>query len=168
LKAFRLGFVAAVLCVLVFSGLLPFAFSKSVGQGATVSAIADAEQALSQAYEAVLDAEKAGANVSVLLVKLNGGVDSFLDAQRAFESGDDVEAVRLANSASGVAGEVWDEAATLSVEAGDAAVDRSWVFLVVSTVAVSVVAVGSWVGYRFFKQWYYRRLLKMKPKVGKV
>jgi hypothetical protein len=148
--------------------LLPFACSESVGQGATVSAIADAEHALSEAFEAVLSAEKAGANVSVLLVKLNGGVDSFLDAQRAFDRGDDVEAVRLANSASGVAGEVWDEAARMSVGATDAAVDRSWVFLVVSTVAVSVVAVASWAGYRFFKQWYYRRLLKMKPKVGKV
>jgi hypothetical protein len=168
LKIPGLDFVSAAFCLLVLSSLLPMALSASVEQDLAASSLANAEQALVLAYEAVLNAEKAAANVSVLLVKLNVGADNLLNGRRAFEMGDNTEALRLANLSSGVASEVWDEAARLSVEAGDSAVERSWVFLVVSVVAVSVVAVGSWVGYRFFKRWYFGRLLKMKPRVGKV
>ena len=157
-----------VVCLLILFSAVVSCVSAESNRDVAVSSISDAEQALVQAYEAVLGAEKAGANVSVLLVRLNIGVDSLVDARRAFEMGDNEEAVRLANSAGNVAGEVWDEAARISVEAGDAAVDRAWVFLVVSVVTVSAVVAVSWVGYRFFKRWYYGRLLKMKPKVGKV
>jgi hypothetical protein len=154
-----------ILLVSLFSGLavsVTAVSSQDVAEG-----VLEAEQSLEQAYIAVLDAERAGANVSGLLVKLNEGADLLSASQLAFESGNFTEASRLAASLSSVAGDVWDEAARLKVEAGDAAVNRSWFCLVLSVVVVSVVLVASVLGYRYFKGWYFRRLLKLKPKVGK-
>jgi hypothetical protein len=154
-----------VLLVSLFSGLVVSVTAVSSQDAAT--SVSEAEQSLAQAYIAVLDAERAGANVSSLLVRLNEGADLLSESQLALEDGNSVEASRLATLLSSVAGDVWDEAARLKVEAGDAAVNRSWFYLVVSVVVVSVVLVASGLGYRYFKGWYFRRLLKLKPKVGK-
>ena len=154
-----------VLLVSLFSGLMVSV--RAVSSQDAAASVSEAEQSLEQAYIAILDAERAGANVSSLLVKLNEGAGLFSASQLAFEIGNFTEASRLATLLSSVAGDVWDEAARLEVEAGDAAVDRNWFYLVLSVAVVSVVLVASGLGYRYFKGWYFRRLLKLKPKVGK-
>jgi hypothetical protein len=66
---------------------------------------------------------------------------------------------------SNIAGNALNEAAKLKTEAEQAEINRTWLYSIISVIAVSAVSVASLVGYRYFKRWYYERLLKMKPAV---
>jgi hypothetical protein len=160
-------FGVAVACLLLLASVVLCASAES-NRDVAVSSISGAEQAVASAYVVVLDAERAGANVSGLLVRLNGAADLISEAHAAFDVGSFEEAVRLAGLSGGVGVEVENDAGLLKVEAGNANVDRFWLYLVVSAVAVAVVVCGGYVGYGFFKKWYFRRLLKMKPRLGKA
>ena len=134
-------------------------------QNATADSISEAEQSLARAYVAALDAERAGANVSSLLNMLNEGADLLYQSASAFRDGNHEEATRLADLSSDISGSVLDEAARLKIEAEQAAIDRTWFYSITSVIAVSAVSVASLLGYRYFKRWYYKRLLRMKPAV---
>jgi len=120
---------------------------------------------MAKAYEAVLDAERVDADVSGLLVRLNDAAALLSEARMSFDVGDFEEAAGYAESTSEVGCEIVDVAKLLEIEAANARVYSSWIFLAISVVGVSVVVVASVVGYRFFKRYYYDRLVKMKPKV---
>ena len=136
--SYKYCFGVAVACLLLLASVVLCASAES-NRDVAVSSISDAEQAVASAYVAVLDAERAGANVSGLLVRLNGAAELILEAHAAFDSGSFGEAVRLAGLSGGVGVEVENDAALLKVEAGNASVDRFWLYLCVSVVAVAVV-----------------------------
>lgn len=168
LRADRLWFLSWAILFLALSSVWLGSVWAPTDRYVAVSSISEAEQSLGQAFVAVSGAEKGGANVSRLLIKLNDGADLLSQSQLALGAGNFDEAASLANSSIALSGQVRDEAARLSVEAGYAAVDRDWLYLMVSVVAISIVLVVSAIGYRRFKQYYYGRLLKMKPKVAKA
>ena len=151
MAASRSCLVCLIVLVFLSSSFLMLSAVAATSREIAVSSVSEAEQSLSQAFVAVSGAEKAGANVSSLLVRLSEGADLLSQSRLAFDTGSFDEAVRLANLSTGVSGEVWDEAARLSVEVSDAAVDRGWWFLAISVVAVSIVLVASAVGYRYLR-----------------
>ncbi len=138
---------------------------SSSDQETASSVITAAENAIVSAYEAVLGAERVGADVGDLLARLNEGARLLSEAQMGFEVGSFEEAVRLAELSSEVADEVLNETENLEIEVNSAWANRSWWFGVDSVLGVSFVLIGCLFGYPVFKRWYYRRLLKMKPKV---
>lgn len=144
------------------------AVSASNIQEVATSAISAAEQSVAQAYEAVLDAERIGGNVSGLIVRLNDAADLLSEARMAFDARDFDEAIRFAGLSSEVGREVGDAAARVRVEANQALANRSWWFTGGSILGVLVVLSACLLGYPHFKRWYYRRLLKMKPRVGQA
>jgi len=145
--------------------MLMFPVSAAGNQEVAASRISEAEWWMAQAYEAVLDAESADADVSGLLVRLNDAAELLSEARMAFDGGDFDEAAGFAESMSEVGYEIVDEAELLEIEAAKARVHSSWGFLAISVLGVSVVVVASVLGYSFFKRRYYRRLSKMKPRV---
>jgi hypothetical protein len=165
-SAIRLRFVSVAVLFFALSSMLMFSVFATVNQEVSVSVISEAEQSIEQAYEAVLDAERVGADVSVLLVRLNDGAAMLSQAHMAFEVGDFEEATRFAESTSEVGHEVVNEAELLEIEANNAQVKKSWRFLILSALSVSTVLVASILGYQYFKSRYYKRLSKMKPMVG--
>ena len=137
-------------------------------QEEAASAISEADQSLAQAYNAVLDVEKVGADVSGLLVKLNDAAGLLSEARKSFELGSFDEAARFAQlSIEGGRGVV-SGAESLEVDANCANVSRLWWFLIGSVLGLPIVVSASFVGYRYFKRLYYRRLLKMRPRVGQA
>ena len=116
MRSAKLCFLSATVAFLVLFSMLMFSVSAAGNQEDAASSVSEAEGWMGKAYEAVLDAESADAEL-------------------------------------------------LEVEAANARVYGSWVFLAISVVGVSVVVVGSVLGYRFFKRYYYDRLAKMRPKV---
>ena len=90
---------------------------------------------------------------------------SFSEANMAFDVGDFDDAGVYAESVSELGYEVMNEAEVLETTAANKQVNNSWALLIISVLAVSIVAVASVVGYRYFKMHYYERLSKMKPKV---
>ena len=164
----KLCLVSVVLVAFVVFSFVAGGVLAQGGREVAASAVSEAERSVALGFEAVLSAEEAGANVTGLVVRLNEAAGLFSDAQRAFDAGDYENATSLAELSVAAGGLVWDDAERLEVEAVDAASARMWLFLVASSVAVPLVLLVGFFGYRFFKRWYYGRLLRMKPRVGKA
>ncbi len=159
-------FFSAIILVFVMSSIPMFSVCKAASQEAARYAVVEAEQQMAWAYEVVLDAEGVGADVSGLLAWLNDGAELLSLARMAFEVDNFEEAVRFAELSSGVGLEVEGEADRLEVEAGQARFNRVWWSVVGSVLAVSFVLFAGLLGYQVFKRRYYKRLSKMKPRVG--
>ena len=131
----------------------------------TISKLQAANSAIEVAYQAVLDAESDGADVSGLLVGLNNGAELLSKARMAFDIADFDEILGYVESASEVGNEIVIESELLKIEAVNARDLNSWTLLVISAIGVLVVAVASVLGYRLFKNHYYKQLSKKKPRI---
>jgi hypothetical protein len=142
---------------------LPFYVSAS---DEASSAIDEADNALRMAFEAVLEAERAGANVSDLIVKLDEAGGLLAEAENAYRIGNFSEAVSKADKCSMLADGVVGEALSLKSSAlADAqkAVLQTLTFSWVGGVAFLAVLFFVW---GWFKRVYAKKLLKMKPEVA--
>jgi hypothetical protein len=143
--------------------LLPFYVSAS---DEASSAIGEADNALRQAFEAVLEAERAGVNVSDLLVKLDEAGGLLAEAENAYRVGNFSEAISKAERCSLVADGVIGEALSLKSSAlADAqkAVLQTLTFSWVGGVAFLAVLFFVW---SWFKRAYAEKLMRMKPEVA--
>jgi len=136
------------------------------GQEMASSVINQAEDVVASAYEAVLEAERAGANVSGLLARLNQAGEFLAGAWVAFRLGDFEEAARSASLCSEISESVKNEAGEMRVEAYGLRVKGFWLTMTGSLVGVVAVVFGSFVGWRVFKRRYYMRVSRMKPEVS--
>lgn len=132
-----------------------------------VSAISQAEEALASAYEAVLEAEQAGANVSSLLARLNDAGRLLAKAQVAYRLADVDEATHSANLCYEISKGVRSDANEPRIGAYETRVMGFWLTMTGSLVGVVAVVFGSFLGWRAFKRRYYRRMLRTKPEVAK-
>jgi hypothetical protein len=165
MSAAKLLVIFLVISVFVVSSIFVFkAFASS--EDAASLAISQAEQVLASAFEAVLEAERAGANVSGLLVMLNDAGVFLAKAQVAYRLGDFEEAVGFADLCYEIGEGVKGKAGELRVEAYGPRVIGFWLTMAGSLVGVVAVGVGSVWGWRFFKRRYYRHVLRMKPEVS--
>lgn len=161
MTALRVHFVSMLLLAFIVSSVLPFS-TRAVSNQEAAAAVSEAKQAIAAGFEDTLDAEKAGANVSGLLVKLNEGGDFLSAAQMAFEDGNYDEATRLSALSSEVGAQVQSDALTLKVEASNAAVTRFRLYLISSAVAMVIIVIATIFGYRFLRK-RYSASTEMKP-----
>jgi hypothetical protein len=143
--------------------LLPFYVSAS---DEASLAIGEADDALRLAFEAVLEAERAGVNVSDLIVKLDEAGGLLAEAENAYRVGNFSEAVSRAEGCSVLADGVVGEALSLKSSA-----------LADAQKAVLQTLTLSWVGgvaflamlffvWSWFKRAYAKKMLKMKLEVA--
>lgn len=137
------------------------------GEDVAASAIDRAEEAVVSAYDAVLDVEQAGANVSGLVARLNVGGEYLANAHILYELGDYDNATSFANLCYGVGEEVRNEAVELKNEAYGLWVNDLVVRMTGSMIGVVVIVFLSFFGWRAFKRRYRKRILGMKPEVTK-
>ena len=129
------------------------------------SQLTEAENALKQAFSAVLEADKAKANVSGLLLRLNNGLNLFTQAEIANRLGDISGAAGKLTSVLKIASEVETDA----VRARDIALFNS------QSAFGSIASISFLAGFYFvllilliwrkFKQNYIKRLGNSTPKV---
>jgi hypothetical protein len=156
-----------VVSVFVFSLVsVSFPWVSATNGDAVSLEVAGAEEALVLAYNAVLEAEEAGANVSSLLDKLSAGGDYLAEAYIYVRLGDSERAGRLAGFCVEVASDVESEAVLLGDEA--ARLERADVLVRVfgSTVGVVAVVVSGFVLWELFKRRYCEKVLKLRPEVN--
>lgn len=168
LSTTKLRSLSTKILFLVLVSVLILSVSASNNREEAVSSVSEAEQSLTQAYKAVRDAEIVGANISGLLTRLNHAAGMLSEAKMAFDVGNFEEAVHLAETSNEVGRLVESETESLKGEAVYTSLAKLQVFIGGSVLAVSFVLFASLLCYRYFKRRYYRRLLEMKPKVGKV
>jgi hypothetical protein len=154
-----IGLVGIFLFFLVVSSV--FAVSSDEAQ----AAISRAESRMSLVYRSVLEAEKAGANVSSLLVKLNNGSALLSKAQMQYRIGNFSEAVSFADQCYDSLNGIETEADGLRDNAIMDRKQRMLISAVGSTLAISAVIFVSVFGWRFFKDKFHKRILEMKPEV---
>jgi hypothetical protein len=143
--------------------LLPFYVSAS---DEASLAIGEADDALRLAFEAVLEAERAGVNVSDLIVKLDEAGGLLAEAENAYRVGNFSEAVSKADRCSMLAHGVVDEALGLKSSALADAQKTGLQTLTFSWVGgVAFLTVLFFVWY-WFKRIYVKRTLRMKPEVA--
>lgn len=130
--------------------------------------VAEAEEALVSAYDVVLEAEEAGANVSYLLDKLSIGGEYLAEAYIFVRFGDSESAAYLANLCAEAVNDVEDEAELLREEA--TRLEKADILGRVfgSAVGVVIVVVCGFVLWELFKRYYHEKILELKPEVGDV
>jgi len=130
----------------------------------TVS-LTEAEEAFTSAYEAVFEAEQAGANVNGLFGQLNIAGEYLSEAYVWYRSGDSENASRFAGLCYDAVKDLKSEAVELRGEAkrlGDA---EFVVTMFGSIVGMIVVVVSGYVVWRVFKRRYRRQVLGLRPEV---
>lgn len=159
--------------LLIFLLLSAFTFpifvlrAHASSQVVAASAVSQAEQALASAYEAVLEAEQAGANVSGLLTRLNGAGELLARAHVSYRLGDFDGAASLANLCMDVGEAVKMEAYGLRDLAVEDGLQRFRWTMIGSILGVAIIVGASFLGWRVFKLRYCRRVLGMRPEVAK-
>lgn len=158
--------VLLALTVLLFFMVSNFApESLASDSDSANSAIAQAESIVASAYEAVLEAEQVGADVSDSLAQLNIAAENLAKAHISHSLGDFENATRFASLCHSIAENVKSEANKLRIEAYGPYVTNLLMKAVMSIVAISGIILASVVGWYAFKRRYYKRMLNMKPEV---
>lgn len=156
-------FVFSVFLIVLLSVSLPTV--GAVDEDTAIQAINQAEETVASGYNAVLEAEQAGADVSGLLVRLNVGGEYLAEANvwyrlRVFD-----DASRFAGLCREVVGDVENEAVELRDEAKRLGEADFAVKMVGSSVGVVVVLIVGFVVWHVFRRRYRRRVLGLRPEV---
>jgi len=155
--------------LLMLLACLPLVVPTSVAQvseGDAASAIADAENVIISAYEVILEAERAGANASVLLDRLNEAEGFLTRARIAYSMGNFDEAASLADSGKNIGEEVKGAGVDLKDLSLAQSLQNMWVTAIGSFGSAVLILLGSFWVWRVFKRRYFRQVLKMKPEAA--
>jgi hypothetical protein len=131
-----------------------------------LSTIEGAELAVDLAYEAVLEAEGAGANVSGLLVELNDCSEALSEAYMSNRIGNFDDAIYFADLCSDLVEGIEAEANELRDVAASERNQRLLLNTLGSVLAVGCILYGGFFGWRFFESLYHWWVLKLKPEVA--
>jgi hypothetical protein len=155
-KALTTLLLALVLC--------SFAFSVFVS--AQDSNLNAAENAISEAFNAVLEAEKTGQDITSLLDQLDTASGLLSDAKNAYRSGNIESTASYANQIIQIVNTVKAQAETLKEEG----IKKSQVALieavVVSVVGIIACLVAFFFGWKFFKKAYLKRMMTWTPEIN--
>jgi hypothetical protein len=113
-----------------------------------------------------LDAERAGANVSGLILRLNEAGGILAEAEMALGNGNSNEAASKAGQCIGIAQSVKGDADVLKASALEEAQTLFWTSLTFSVVGIPVFIVVLMLVWRWFKRGYVRKMFGMKPEVA--
>lgn len=151
MSVFKRFFVLFAVSFMVFSSFSLVCVGET-GENDAASAVSAAESRVVECYRAVVDAEKAGANVSGLLVRLNEAGDLLSRAQLAYEVGNYDSAVNLASQSQAKLNGFVDDAGVLKA---DALRQGYWDFMVNvvgSSVGSVAIVLGGFVFWCFSKR----------------
>ena len=128
-----------------------------------VLAISTAEDVIASAYQAVIESEVAGADISGLSALLKDAAQLLAQAHTSFRIGDYNSAIRFANLTSEIGEEVEVKAYRLRDLKSGLPLWQMQLTLVKSLFAVLVVVFMSFWSWRIFKRLYYRRIRDLQP-----
>ena len=132
----------------------------------TISELHAAEKAVELAFNVVLDAEKDGANVTVLIGRLNVATDLLARAEMAFRVGDVSGALEKTAGVFAIAAEVeTDAVSAMGFEDSFERYNAGWSIAIISIVAGFTFVLLMLIIWRWFKQNYIKGLRDSKPEV---
>ena len=130
-----------------------------------LSKLQAADNAVGQAFNSVLEAEKAGGNVTQLLIKLNNAGALLAEAQNAYNSGNSANVTSIAENVQQIADQVNLDATNLRNISLIESQNGFWLTLVFSVVGAVVFGLFLLFIWRRFKRAFIKKLLYAKPEV---
>jgi hypothetical protein len=124
-----------------------------------------ANSAVGRAFSAVLDAEKAGGNVTQLLVKLSIAGELLSNAQNIFNSANPANVTSMLESVTQMAKQINGEAINLQNVSVVESQNNFWLTLIFSTVGAAVFSFVLLFVWRRFRRSFMKKLLGLKPEV---
>ena len=112
------------------------------------------------------EAEGAGADVAGLLDELNDGAEALSKAYMSHRVGNFDDAIDFANLCCDLVGGIEAEANELQDVAATERNQCLRLNILSSVLVVVCTFYYGFFGWRFFKRWYYQRVLKIKPEVA--
>jgi CHASE3 domain sensor protein len=131
----------------------------------TASKLQAANNAVEQAFNAVLDAEKAGANVTALLSRLNLATGLLSQAEMAYRNGNLTAAASYADSVVPIASEVQTDAVNAKKEASNAYQNALWLTIGLSVIGAVIFILALFMIWKRLKRGYLKSLYSAKPEV---
>lgn len=159
-------FTVFFLLLLVFYPSLPCLPSRADAIDEASLAISEANDKLKMAFEAVLETERAGANVSYLIDNLNEAGRILTEAESAYKAGDFSKAMAMAGECSILADNIVSEASNLRERAIVNAETVFWHNLAISIFGTAAFLVALVFAWNWFKRAYVERMLNMKLEVS--
>ena len=131
----------------------------------TASKLQVANAAVNQAFNAVLDAEKAGANVTGLLAQLNAAGGILAQGENSYRSGDLNAAAAKADSVLPIAQEIVTAAQSAKQTALVSGQNSFWSTIVLTVIGAVVFVLALFLVWRWFKRRYIKNLSDAKPEL---
>jgi hypothetical protein len=151
------------LCIFLLANLNALAIAVTETEAGLI--VDEAEENLALTFEVVKEAEANGADISGLSEILNDATQLLAQAQNSFRVGDFDKASNFANLAIEIGNQVKSTALTLEEVKSDLPAKELWNTIIGSFLAVIFVVIFVFLGWNFFKRYYYRRKTLMKPEV---
>jgi hypothetical protein len=158
-------FTVMFVLLTVISSVSVFGIRVADVEDVDLSTVAGAEETVIEAYEAVLEAETVGADVSGLLDRLDAAGAYLALARMCSRTGNMEGALGNASLSGEALDRLVQEAWSLRDKAVREAGERFWMAIGGSVVGVAMVICGGWLGWRWFKKRYSHRSLELKPEV---
>jgi CHASE3 domain sensor protein len=131
----------------------------------TASKLQAASTAVQQAFNAVLDAEKAGANVTGLIAQLNNAAGVLAQAENSYRTGDSSTAAAQADSVLPIAQQVTASAQDSKQAALVSSQNAFWSTIALTVIGVFIFVLALFLFWRWIKRSYINRLSESKPEV---
>ena len=125
----------------------------------TASKLQAANTAIEQAFNAVLDAEKAGANVTGLLAQLNVAEGDLAQAENSYRTGDFNTAAAQADSVLPIAQEVTTAAQNAKQTAIVSGQNAFWSTIAFTVIGAFVFVLALFLVWRWFKRSYINKFI---------
>lgn len=154
-----LGAIIIVLMITSIVSLYPPVIDAK-NESASIEA---ANSSINQAFTNVLAAEKAGANVTELLFRLNSAGEYLAEAENAYKSGDLANINSTAENAILIANQVNSDALALREASLVESQNSFWWTLTFSVVGTVALGVALLLARRRFKCSFNNKVLGMKP-----
>ena len=132
----------------------------------TASKLQAANNVVEQAFNAVLGAEKAGANVTGLLAQLNDAAGILAQAENSYRTGDSNTAAAQADSVLPIAQEVTTAAQDAKQTALVSSQNAFWSTIAFTVIGAFVFVLALFLVWRWFKRSYIKSLSDAKPEVN--
>jgi DNA-binding transcriptional regulator of glucitol operon len=153
----------------VFSSCLNsnhFALGLTDQDNSTTLKLQEAKNAVEQAFNAVLDAEKAGANVADQLTMLNDAVDLLAQADNSYRTGDNATTIEKANAVFPIAEQVTTDAQNLQEAFLASTQTNFWSTIIYSVIVAIAFVLTLFLVWRHLKRSYFKNLPEVKPEVN--
>ncbi len=122
---------------------------------------------VNKAFNAILAAEKAGANVTGLMVQLNAAASYLAQAENSYHAGESNTAGAQADSVLPIAQQVTVSAQNAEQTALVTGQNAFWSTIAFTTIGALAFVLALFLGWRRYKRGYMKKFYGLKPEVVK-